>query len=383
LPFAAPPAYRGAMVHMPLRLILDGDALVANWHWLAQRSGAADCGAAVKADGYGLGAREAVKRLHAAGCRDFFVATWAEAEALMPWPGDLALSVLHGVLADDMAAALKSPARPVLNSPAQVARWRASGQGRPCDVMVDTGMNRLGLTQQQARSGILDGLRVQTLMSHLACADEPDNPMNERQLGLFRALRQDIPAARYSLANSAGICLGPKYGFGLTRPGLALYGGIPVRGNTAQENAIRPVVAVEAQAVQVRDVPMGQSVGYGATFVADRDTKVAILNIGYADGYLQLLGEKGYAWAGDRLCPILGRVSMDLLAVEVPQAGIMRTIHVLGEGRRSVSEEPFPAVDIVEGDWLRMNFRLPDLAGPLSQYELLTTLGSRFERIWR
>src|SRR4051794_36179143 len=162
------------MAHLPLRLTLDGDALAANWRWLAGRSGGAACGAAVKADGYGLGAREVVKRLQAAGCRHFFVATWGEAEALMPWPSELDLSVLHGVGADDMPAALSSPARPVLNSATQVARWRAEGQGRPCDVMVDTGMNRLGLTLQQARSGLLDGLRMQTLMSHLPCADEPE-----------------------------------------------------------------------------------------------------------------------------------------------------------------------------------------------------------------
>jgi alanine racemase len=348
------------MVHLPLRLKLDGDALVSNWHWLAHRSGGAACGAAVKADGYGLGAREAVKRLQHAGCRDFFVATWAEAEALMPWPSDLNLMVLHGVGAEDMLAALSSPATPILNSSQQVARWRESGQGRPCEVMVDTGMNRLGLTPQEARSGLLDGLRVLTLMSHLACADEPDHPLNERQLGAFRALRQEIPAKRYSLANSAGICLGPKYGFGLTRPGLALYGGIPVPGDTAQERGIRPVVSIEAQAIQVRKVQAGQSIGYGATYTARYDTIVAILNIGYADGYLRTLGMGGYAWAGDRLCPI----------------------QLLGDGKRSVTEEDSPAVEVGEGDWLRMDFNLLRLAGELSQYELLTTLGSRFKRTW-
>jgi alanine racemase len=368
------------MIHLPLRLKLDGDALVSNWHWLAHKSGGAACGAAVKADGYGLGAREAVKRLQAAGCRDFFVATWAEAEALMPWPGDLELSVLHGVLPEDMVAAAKSPARPVLNSPAQVARWRETG--RPCDVMVDTGMNRLGLTPGEARSGLLDGLHVQTLMSHLACADEPDHPMNERQLSLFRALRQDIAAARYSLANSAGICLGPKYCFGLTRAGLALYGGIPVPGDSAQEEAIRPVARIEARIIQVRDVPAGQSIGYGATFTARSDMKVAILNIGYADGYLRLLADSGYAWAGDRPCQILGRISMDLLAVEIPQAGALRKIQILHGGETSETVEHLPAVDAGEGDWLTMHFRLSELAGELSQYELLTTLGSRFQHIW-
>jgi alanine racemase len=368
------------MVHVPLRLRLDGAALVSNWHWLAHRGGGAACGAAVKADGYGLGAREAVKRLQDAGCRDFFVATWREAEALTPWPGDLGLSVLHGVLPGDMALAVKARARPVLNSPEQVMRWRETSL--PCDVMVDTGMNRLGLTPQEARSGLLDGLRIQTLMSHLACADEPDHAMNERQLGLFRALRQDIQAARYSLANSAGICLGPKYCFGLTRPGLALYGGIPVVGDSAQEAALRPVASIEAQILQVRDVPTGESVGYGATFVTPCDMKVGILNIGYADGYLRLLGEGGYAWAGDRPCPIVGRISMDLLAVVIPQARVMKRIHILADDKTDVNEVAMPAVDVGEGDWLTMNFRLPELAGSLSQYELLTTLGSRFERRW-
>jgi alanine racemase len=368
------------MVHNPLRLRLDGAALVSNWHWLAHRGGGAACGAAVKADGYGLGAREAVKRLQDAGCRDFFVATWREAEALTPWPGDLGLSVLHGVLPGDMAVAVKGRARPVLNSPEQVTRWRETRL--PCDVMIDTGMNRLGLTPEEARSGLLDGLRIQTLMSHLACADEPDHPMNERQLGFFRTLRQDIRAARYSLANSAGICLGPKYCFGLTRPGLALYGGIPVVGNRAQEAALRPVASIETQILQVRDVPAGESVGYGATFVAHWDMKVGILNIGYADGYLRMLGEGGYAWAGDRPCPILGRISMDLLAVEIPQARTTKRIQLSAEGKRETSEDAMPAVDAGEGDWLTMNFRLQDLAGALSQYELLTTLGSRFERTW-
>src|SRR5690242_14988705 len=147
------------MAHIPLRLTLDGDALAANWRWLAARSGAAACGAAVKADGYGLGAREVVARLGAEGCRDFFVATWAEAEALMPWPADLALSVLHGVGPEDMEAALASPARPVLNSPAQVARWRETG--RPCDAMIDTGINRLGLSPADVAAGLLEGLEIE------------------------------------------------------------------------------------------------------------------------------------------------------------------------------------------------------------------------------
>ncbi|MGZ8348092.1 MAG: alanine racemase [Allosphingosinicella sp.] len=361
------------MVHVPLRLLIDGDALVSNWHWLAHRSGGAACGAAVKADGYGIGAREAVKRLQHAGCRDFFVATWAEAATLMPWPSDLGLSVLHGVGPDDLEDALSSPARPVLNTPLQVARWRESGQGRPCDVMVDTGMNRLGLTPEEARSGLLDGLRVRTLMSHLACADEPDHALNERQLAVFRALRQEIPAERYSLANSAGICLGPKYGFGLTRPGLALYGGIPVLGDSAQEQGIKPVVSIEAQVVQVRDVPAGGSVGYGATYVSPVDGRIAILNIGYADGFLCRFGEFAFAKAGERMLPVVGRISMDLLAVD---AAI---------GARNTSIRKLQPLKLAEGDWLELDYQLGEVAraSGLSQYELLTMLGARFERIWR
>jgi alanine racemase len=196
------------MVHHPLRLRLDGEALVSNWRWLRAQGGGAACGAAIKANGYGLGAREVADRLAAAGCRDFFVSTWAEADALGPWPEALNLSVLHGPGPDDMEAAAGSHARPVLNTPAQVARWRESGQGRPCDVMVDTGMNRLGLSAAEACSGMLQGLRVETLMSHLASADEPDSEMNRRQLDAFRAVRERVEAARYSFANSAGICLG-------------------------------------------------------------------------------------------------------------------------------------------------------------------------------
>ena len=269
------------MVHLPLRLTLDGDALAANWRWLAARSGAADCGAAVKADAYGLGARKVVQRLQVAGCRDFFVATWAEAERLMPWPGDLNLSVLHGVGADDMEAALSLPARPVLNSAAQVARWRETG--RPCDVMVDTGINRLGLSPAELGGGLLDGLVIETLMSHLACADE-DVAANEEQRRAFLALAGGVQANRLSLANSAGICLGADYAFGLTRPGIALYGGVPRR---EAEGHISQVARIEAQILQRRRIEAGARVGYGGTFTAEETCELAILNIGYADGYLR------------------------------------------------------------------------------------------------
>lgn len=343
------------MVHRPLRLTIDGDALVANWHWLAHRGGGAACGAAVKADGYGLGAREVVHRLQATGCRDFFVSTWAEAAGLMPWPSDLELSILHGPGPDDMAAARTSPARPVLNSPDQVRRWNETG--RPCDVMIDTGMNRLGLTPEQAMSGLLDGLAIETLMSHLACGED-DGPMNEAQRAAFAAVAGKLPARRLSLANSAGACLGSDYAFDLTRPGLALYGGVP----RAEANGhIRQVVRIEAQIVQRRRVETGQPVGYGASFVADRPCELAIVNLGYADGYLRGFSGAGRARIGADFAPVVGRVSMDLTAICVDDAP-----------------------ELKEGDWVELDYDLPSasaLSG-LSQYELLTTLGPRLQRRW-
>jgi alanine racemase len=344
------------MVHIPLRLILDGDALVSNWHWLAHRGGGAACGAAVKADGYGLGAREAVKRLQHAGCRDFFVATWAEAEALTPWPRDLSLSVLHGVGPRDMPAAKRSRARPVLNSPEQVARWRETG--RPCDVMVDTGINRLGIAPADVKSGLLDGLQIETLMSHLASADE-DVPGNDAQRRALAELRERVRARRLSLANSAGICLGRDYAFDLTRPGLALYGGVP-RPEAAGQ--IRQVVHVEAEVVQRRRIGPGAGVGYNATFVAERHHELAILNIGYGDGYLRGFSGNGRARIGERFAPVVGRVSMDLTAICVDAAP-----------------------ELKEGDWIELDYDLPTATAQsgLTQYELLTTLSARFERVWK
>jgi alanine racemase len=333
----------------PLRLRRDGDALVANWRWLASQGGAAACGAAVKANGYGLGARWVVDTLSGAGCRDFFVATWAEAAAIGLMPADCSLSVLHGVRDDDMAVATTLAAQPVLNSAAQVARWRMTGQ--PFDVMVDTGMNRLGLSARDVADGALDGLAVDTLMSHLACGDE-DSVMNAHQRAALGAI--DLPAKRRSLANSAGVCLGADYAFDLTRPGLALYGGIPrheAMGHIAQ------VAFPEAQIIQRRRVRAGDSVGYGATFVAARDTEIAVLNIGYADGYRRSFS--GCGAAGQGRFPVVGRVSMDLTAIDVTTDA-----------------------DLREGDWVGVDYDLPQAArvSGASQYELLTGLGARFAR---
>ncbi|WP_404336770.1 alanine racemase [Sphingomonas sp. MMS12-HWE2-04] len=340
------------MTFAPLRLRLDSDALVSNWRTLAGLSGSAACGAAVKANGYGLGARGVVERLAQAGCRDFFVATWREAAEL----GDLgvAVSVLHGVRDADMAD--RPPhARPVLNTAGQVARWRDAGGG-PCDVMVDTGMNRLGISAQDIADGLLDGLAIDTLMSHLAAADA-DVPLNARQRDAFAALRGLTGAKRMSLANSAGIALGPDYRFDLTRPGIALYGGV----QRAEHAAIRQVVTPQAQILQRRRVRAGETVGYNATFTAPRDIEVAVLNLGYADGYLRCFSGRGQALAGDATLPVLGRVSMDLTAICVEAAP-----------------------ELAEGDWVSIAYDLPATAAlsGLSQYELLTGLGARFDRVW-
>jgi alanine racemase len=341
-------------MHRSLRLKLDQAALQQNWRWLQDRAGV-PAGAAIKADGYGIGARETMEALHEAGCRTFFVSTYAEAQELGPVPGDSELVVLHGVGADDADAAVQSEARPVLNSIEQVGRWKQVAPGRAADVMIDTGMNRLGIRPDEI--GVLGGLTIQTLHSHLACADE-NSPMNARQLAAFREIAASVPAKRYAIANSAGICLGRDYSFGLVRPGLSLYGGIPRR---EAEGAIRQVARVEAQVVQRRTIRAGESSGYGATFVAPTDTEAAIVNVGYADGYLRGFSSRGSAFVGEFALPVLGRVSMDLLALGCDAAP-----------------------DLKEGNWVELDYDLPTAseASGLTQYELLTSLGSRFERIW-
>ncbi|MBO9576158.1 MAG: alanine racemase [Sphingobium sp.] len=337
----------------PLALHLDSAALKSNWQWLAEQSGTAACGAAIKANAYGLGAVEVLKHLKSAGCRDFFVATWQEAAEVLPHLEGASLSVLHGVREADMAFALNTPVRPVLNSLEQIARWKEAGGG-PCDVMIDTGMNRLGLDANDVKYGLTEGLEVDTCMSHLACADEPDHQLNMVQPMILKQMSKRIGAERLSLANSAGILLGPEFAFDLTRPGLALYGGIGTGG-------IKPVVTPRAQILQRRVVRGGESVGYGATYVADRQREAAVINIGYADGYYRCFSGMGAAKVGDLLLPLMGRVSMDLVTIDVDAAP-----------------------ELKEGDWVDMDFDLPmsSAFSGMSQYELLTGLGRRYARIW-
>ena len=342
------------MTHHALRLRLDSLALQNNWRWL-RRTAAVPTGAAVKADGYGLGAIEVTRLLAEAGCRDFFVSTWAEAEAMGPLPGDAELVVLHGVGPQDLPAALAITARPMLNTPDQVARWKEAAPDRPCDVMIDTGMNRLGLRTDELH--VLNGLSIHTLHSHLACADE-DSAMNLVQRDRFAAVATTVAARSYALANSAGICLGSDYSFDLVRPGLALYGGVP--RNEAMGH-IRQVAYPEAEVVQRRTIKAGESCGYGATWTASDDTEAAIVNIGYADGYLRCFAGKGSASVDGKSLPLIGRVSMDLIALDASAAP-----------------------DLREGDWVTLDYDLPaaaDASG-LSQYELLTGLSDRLERRW-
>ncbi len=349
------------IVPAPSRIRIDRAALVNNWRWLAKMSGAAACGAAVKADGYGLGARGVVDTLGSVGCRDFFVATWGEVETLGTFPEGASLSVLHGVREDDMAYALGSAARPTLNSIAQIMRWKAGGGGL-CDVMVDTGMNRLGISEQDVADGLLDGLKIDTLMSHLACADE-DVPLNRAQRNRFAALAGATTAKRMSLANSAGICLGADYAFDLTRPGISLYGGIE---RAEAQPHIAQVAFPQAQVLQIRQLTAGSRIGYGQTYTAKRDMTVAILNIGYADGYWRGFSSSdvmrgGGVSIGDIKGDVIGRVSMDLIAVACDDMAAVR-----------------------EGDWITLDYDLPSASAVsgLSQYELLTGLGQRVMRVW-
>jgi alanine racemase len=341
----------------PMALALDSAALKANWQWLAQKSGPAACGAAIKANAYGLGAIRVLDHLKAAGCRDFFVATWREAAEVLPYLDGASLSVFHGVREEDMAFALNAPVRPVLNSPEQIARWKAANGG-PCDIMIDTGMNRLGLDANDVKADLFEGLQIETLMSHLACADEPNHQLNMIQPMILKQMSRRVGAKRLSLANSAGIMAGESFLFDLTRPGLSLYGGIQ---RSEGAGHIRQVVTPRAQIIQRRTIRGGESVGYGATYVPDSQRDAAIINIGYADGYFRGFSNMGSARRGDLLLPIMGRVSMDLVTIDISNAP-----------------------DLKEGDWLDLDFDLPTASAEsgMSQYELLTSLNRRFLRDW-
>ncbi|AKM10020.1 alanine racemase [Croceicoccus naphthovorans] len=335
-----------------LRLSVDRAALAANWRALDAMSDRAATASAVKADAYGVGIHNAMPALLEAGCRDFYVAHWCEVVGALDHCDAASLAVLHGpVNAADCAYARATGVRPVLNSLQQVRIWLESGGG-PCDLMVDTGMNRLGLRPEELGDPLVARLEVDVLMSHLACADE-DSAANDHQRSAFAAILGTVPHHRASLANSAGIALGEAYRFDLTRPGLALYGGVP---RHEMHGKLSQVVTPEAAILQVRHVPAGETVGYGGTYRATRDTAVGIVALGYADGYLRCWSDLGMLRSEGRKLPVIGRVSMDMTAIDLSAAP-----------------------DLAEGDWVSVEYDLPSAAqkSGLSQYELLTVLGPR------
>lgn len=338
-----------------LRLDLDEDALADNWRALDRLSGAANAGAAVKAEGYGLGAARVAAVLERAGCRDYFVAHWAEVAPVAAMVDPARISVLHGPLTQADAAYGRSiGCKPVINSIQQAQLWLNAGGGL-CDLMVDTGINRLGLPLSELGDEAVQRLDVDVLLSHLASAEE-DTPLNAQQQQRWEEARRQVRHRRASLANSAGIVLGPAYHGDLTRPGLSLYGGVPC---PALAPHIRQVARPMAALIQLRSVGQGETIGYNATFTASRDMRVGVVSLGYADGYLRCWSGTGTFRSGERRLPVVGRVSMDMTVIDLTEA-----------------------LDLREGDWVAAEYDLPRAAevSGLSQYELLTSLGRRFPR---
>lgn len=354
-------------------LTIDLGAIVANYRLIAGRCAHARTAAVVKADAYGLGARHVVPALVDAGCRDFFVALLVEAEALADlMPGDARLYILNGLIAGSEPLCAAIGAIPVLNSLEQIARWQGealrAGRRLPGAVQVDSGMRRLGLSAQEVNTLAqeperLDGIDLRLLMSHLACADETGSDASAQQLDVFRQLTASLPAVPRALANSAGIFRGEDYQYDLVRPGIALYGGAPLDEGA---NPMRAVVRLETSIVQLRDVPSGLGIGYGLTGAVDHPRRIAVIPVGYADGWPRALSNRGAAYIGGHRAPVTGRVSMDSLLLDVTDvpdelAHAGAAVELLG---------PHQTIDDVARD-----------AGTIS-YEILTQLGARYARQW-
>lgn len=329
-------------------------AVAENYRLLRGRAPEKDCAAVVKADAYGLGMTHVVPALYEVGCRWFFVATAQEAwEFSKAFSFEARVCVLNG-----FAPGVFSDARllPVLNTPEDVAAWR--GTGRPVVLHVDTGMNRLGLSFEALGGMDFSGLDVACVMSHLACAEIKDHPLNALQLARFREARARFPKAAASLANSSGVFLGPDYHFDLLRPGVALYGGNP---HERGPNPMKPVVNLQLPVLQLREVTTSATVGYGATCEVRSGQKLATIAGGYADGLFRSLSNRGRAYWQGRPLPFAGRVSMDLIVLDVTghDVKIGDYVEILG---------PNQGID-----------DLAALAGTIG-YEVLTGLGARYER---
>ncbi|WP_018697865.1 alanine racemase [Amorphus coralli] len=360
--------------HAGGRLTVDLAALAGNWRKLRDLGQPAQCAAVVKGDGYGIGLDHAANTLWNAGCGTFFVALPEEGMRLREVLPGATIYVLNGLFRGAEADYREAKLIPVLGSPGEIEDWgrfaRSVERELPAALHVDTGMNRLGLTLAEAESfagvEMEPGVAPQLLISHLACADAPGHPLNRRQLEAFaeaRALFPDLPA---SLANSAGVLSGPDYHFDLLRPGIALYGG---RAQNDGNNPMAPVVTLEARVLQVRDVTPEESVGYGAVGCLDKPGRVAIVSVGYADGLLRGAGESELSagaagWIAGHRLPYVGRVSMDLIALDVT----------------SVPEQ------VVErGSWIELfgsHIAIDEVAGAAGTigYELLTDLSRRYAR---
>jgi alanine racemase len=339
-------------------LRIDLDALANNFRLLRSRAAPAECAAVVKADAYGLGMGRVVRRLLREGCRRFFVATLAEARELRGMAADAEIYVFEGAVEGSVAALVDLNVRPVLSTLEQVQRWRGHG---PAALHLDTGMNRLGLSAAEVaalaeRADLMAGLDL--VMTHLACADEPSHPMNREQLARFDLLRARLPPLPTSIGNSAGTLIDAAHRGDVVRPGIALYGGNPF---SDRPNPMANVVTLTAPILQLRDIAEPATVGYGATYVASAPTRLAVVGIGYADGYPRSLGNCGVAAVGGRRVPVVGRVSMDLVCVDV--GGLAQKDVRVGDAVELIG----PTVGLDE---------VAAAAGTIS-YEVLTGLGRR------
>ncbi|MEO8299314.1 MAG: alanine racemase [Burkholderiales bacterium] len=360
-------------LHPPLpaaTLTIDLAALCANWrHLAAQGPVAGACAAVVKANGYGLGARPVAAALYAAGCRHFFVALVDEALHLRPHlPADTQLFVLHGALPGAEADCAAQQLIPVLNSLEQIERWRAqaarSGRRLPAALQVDTGMARLGLVPDEwARvdAQALQGIEPVLLMSHLVSAEDPADPINALQLQRFQTARRHWPGVPCSLANSSGVFLGPDWHFDILRPGAALYGVAPTLGRA---NPMRPVVRLQAPLIRWHRVEAGAGVGYNHIWQAQGPRHIATLSVGYADGWLRSLSNRASLRFQGQTVPLVGRVSMDTITVDVTDVAPDRL-------------QPGVGFDLI--DELHDINVLAAEAGT-NAYEVLTSLGQRYHR---
>ncbi|MFN3668465.1 MAG: alanine racemase [Brevundimonas sp.] len=340
----------------PATLTVDLTALAANFHTLAA-AGGAPVHPVIKADSYGLGAEACARRLMAEGARTFFVARAGEGERLRAALGpEPAIYVLDGCLTDRAARLRGADLKPVLNTGAQLAEWHAAGGGN-CGLQIDTGMNRLGFRVEEAPEPF-DGLDL--VMSHLACADDPAAPMNARQRDAFAVAATRYPGAVRSFANSGGAFLGPDYAFDALRPGVCLYGGGP---EGRPDDRIRPVATLTAEVLQLREVPAGESVGYSRGFVAEAPRRIATCAAGYADGVLRAYSPGGRVFVAGELRPIVGRVSMDVCAVDVTglEVAVGDRVELFGPNR--MLDEAAAA------------------AGTIA-YELLTSVTARIPRVY-